>query len=69
MRVAAGVLILVVAVMNLMGGCTYTLGGGLMGGAANEGGIHPEEFGHVGMLRHPCSERRLGRVSPDLKAG
>ena len=34
MRIAAGVLILVVAVMNLMGGCTYTVGGGLIGGGA-----------------------------------
>ena len=34
MRVAAGVLILVVAVTNLIGGCTYTLGGGLIGGGA-----------------------------------
>ena len=34
MRVAAGVLILVVAVMNLVGGCGYTLGGGLIGGTA-----------------------------------
>ena len=34
MRVAAGVLILVVAVMNLVGGCGYTVGGGLMGGGA-----------------------------------
>ncbi len=35
MRVAAGVLILVVAVMNLMGGCSYTVGGGLIGGAGH----------------------------------
>ena len=34
MRVAAGVLILVVAVMNLIGGCGYTVGGGLIGGGA-----------------------------------
>jgi hypothetical protein len=33
MRVAAGVLLLVVAASNLLGGCTYAVGGGLMGGA------------------------------------
>tara|TARA_Y100000758_G_scaffold233576_1_gene170181 strand:- start:425 stop:904 length:480 start_codon:yes stop_codon:yes gene_type:complete len=32
MRVAAGVLLLVVAASNLLGGCTYAAGGGLMGG-------------------------------------
>ena len=32
MRVAAGVLLLVVAGSNLLGGCTYAVGGGLMGG-------------------------------------
>jgi hypothetical protein len=32
MRVAAGVLLLVVAASNLLGGCTYAVGGGLVGG-------------------------------------
>ena len=34
MRIAAGVLILVVAAMNLIGGCSYTVGGGMIGGSA-----------------------------------
>jgi len=34
MRVAAGVLILVVAVLNLLGGCGYAVGGGMIGGSA-----------------------------------
>ncbi len=38
MRVAAGVLLLVVAASNLLGGCTYAVGGGLVGGIGAVGG-------------------------------
>ena len=60
MRIAAGVLILVVAVLNLMGGCTYTLGGGLMGGAANVA----DDFS--GALKEIADESDDPEVAADL---
>ena len=33
MNIAAGVLIIIAAVLNIMGGCTYAVGGALVGGA------------------------------------
>jgi len=49
MRIAGGVLIIIVAVMNLVGGCGYVAGGALVGGVGgmmeaggDEGGVEEE---------------------------